>query len=96
MPGRQSAIEDRRLIAQTKIIERHENARRGRHPILAEVDNNPRFVGHTELLEGNLQLIHRRQFENQTLSAWRRNIGELNELGAANVCGVIFLFLAHL
>src|SRR5437867_3963012 len=96
LPGRQSAIENRRPIAQTEIIERHENARRRRHPVLAKVDNNPRFVGYTELLEGGLQLFHRRQFENQPLSAWRRNIGQLNELGAANVGGFVFLFLANL
>ena len=95
-PGGQPAIENRRPIAEAQIIKREINARRWRHPILAEVNYDPRLVREAQLFKGSLQLIDWRQLQNQSGAPRSRDVRELNELRSGNVRSVILALVPTL
>ncbi len=67
-PRAHAAIEQARAIAETRVVERKDDARRRRDPVVAVVDDDARIVGDPEILEPLAQIVGRRHLQHQTFA----------------------------
>ena len=63
LPCRQAAVEERGPLAETCRVEAEPDARRGRDPVLREVDDDARAVADAEALELRAQLVGRQELK---------------------------------
>ena len=91
-PRFHSAVEQRHVV-EPRVVEREDDPRRRRHPVLAVVDDDAGALGDAQGLEAAAEGVRRRHLERRPTGGVIVEIVHLDEPRAGDVSGVVLGFL---